>query len=158
MQDQNKMKFVLDKLNNYLNDGFVLHGSKLKIDTLEPRQANDINPDRSHVGKQFAVYAEDKDVRIPIVMALFDFVDKNKSTNYGYSRGPDGIMHVKGENIYFTNGWVNVLPKHTFKILEDKEKGDRELVSFESVKSVDILEVDISILEYLKDIKYDIKG
>jgi hypothetical protein len=91
-------------------------------------------------------------------MALRDRKNKLKPlSDMGYSCIDRGTMYVTGENLGFTNGYISVLKKDTFTILEDKEADEREVVSFEPVKPVDNIEISSEILELLENIKYDIK-
>ncbi len=146
----------LTRLKSYLAEGYLLHGSKNRIEVLEPRQATDDNPERK-TGKAHAIYAEDGDLRIPIVRALFAEKDPvPRSWRAGYStHGPDTPIIVTGENCTFTPGFVHVLPPDTFEV--EGDEGDNERISRVPVASIDIIEVDPSILDELPGIKIDFK-
>ncbi len=153
-ESQESMKDAYNKLSNYLSSGLILHGSKSLLEVLNPRQANDDDVNRSHVGKMKGVYGEDTDIRIPIIMALFDEKDKTKgSMTSEYECSSDGHMKVSGKNVFFNKGYVYVLPRETFEVFEDKEKDDRELVSQTSVKPVDIVPINAEIINLLEDIE-----
>ncbi len=139
----------LERLEAYLAQGFLLHGSKRRLETVEPRQATDTDPDRKS-GKANAVYAEAHDVRIPILMALFDKLDPElpgwRSGYHAYGEGP---IEVEGENYTFTKGFVHVLPRGSFEAEGDET--DREYLSRVPVTPVDVIEVDASMIDHLGD-------
>lgn len=138
-------------LRSYLEAGYVLHGSKHKVTALEPRQSNDNDPKRV-IGKAFAIYATNSDIRIPIFMALKDGYGESSYSIHG---GPEGIMKIRGERgIFLSKGYVYVLPKTTFE--EESDEHGRELISRSPVTPVDVIEVDPSILNHLENINSQI--
>jgi hypothetical protein len=153
-RDENKeMKVALQKLNEYLAKGFVLHGSKNKIEILEPRQAKD--DEGREAGSLNAIYAAD-DIRIPIFMALFDKKDKKQKGWRAFYSTKETTMRVGGENVTFTPGYVHVLSHEKFKKVEDERS--KEIVSFESVTPEDIVEVTPNILNLFSNVTYEIDG
>lgn len=147
----------VEHLREYLARGYLLHGGKSRVDLLEPRQSTDSDPDRV-AGKAHAIYAEAHDVRIPIIMALFDRKDHSvHSWSSGYSaHGPDSTMTLSGKNYAFTRGFVHVLPADTFETEGDEH--DNELISRTPVEPIAIIEVDASILDILDNIEYEAEG
>jgi hypothetical protein len=141
----------IEKLEEYLRAGYLLHGGKKKLETLTPQQATDTDPNRT-TGKALAIYAEKHDIRIPIVMALFDRKDPGvRSWRSRYSsHGPDSTMVIGGRNCTFTKGYVYVLPPDTFE--REGDESDEELISRAPVTPIDIIEVHPSILNHLKGI------
>jgi hypothetical protein len=155
MKDAGGKSKILDQLQDYLKQGYLLHGSKEKLSVVEPRQASDNDPDRK-TGKAFAVYAEAHDIRIPILMALFSEKDPSKrSWSSSYSVTGNEPMKVTGVNCTFSSGYVYVLPKDSFT----KEGGanDFEYISLSPVTPTEVFEVDPSILSELHDIEFAFK-
>lgn len=141
------------KLRDYLAQGYLLHGSKEKLEIIEPRKAADTDPERT-TGQAFAVYAERSDIRVPILMALFAEKDPSKkSWRSSYSAHGDGPMKVGGENYTFSPGYVYVLPSETFTI--EGEEQDHEFISEVSVIPKDVISVDPSILSELDGIEFE---
>lgn len=155
-QEPNKEKGreTIEKLKSYLEQGYVLHGGKNRADTLEPRQAEDDDPERK-AGKAVAIYAEAHDLRIPIFMALFDQKDPSRGWQSSYSAQGDGPMQISGENYTFTPGYIYVLPRDTFEVEGDEI--DSELISRQPVTPIDVIEIDPSILKDLEGITIDLK-
>lgn len=148
------MKIALQKLEGYISQGFLLHGSKNKIEVLEPRQARDDNQDRKS-GNLNAVYATD-DIRISIFMALFAKKDATQNEwRAFYSSTNETEMNVGGENVTFTPGYIHVLPEKKFHKVDDENS--KEIVSYESVTPIDVISVTPDIAKYLKGINYDMK-
>lgn len=144
---------IVRKLQKYLDNGMLLHGSKKLLTRLEPRQSTDDNPERN-IGKSLAIYAEAHDLRIPVLMALFAQADTSvASWQSGYSaHGPDTPIEVSGENYTFTPGYIYVLPREKFVTEEDEN--EREYIATEPVDPVEVLEVTPSILSEFDDITY----
>jgi hypothetical protein len=151
--ENKEMKEVLQKLNDYLAKGFLLHGSKNKIEVLEPRQAKE--DDGRETGSLNAVYAAD-DIRIPIFMALFDKKAEDQKGWRAFYSAQGTAMRVGGENVTFTTGYVHILPHEKFTKIEDERS--KEIVSFESVTPEDVIEVNPNILKLFSDITYEIDG
>jgi len=152
--ENKEMAAVLKKLEDYRSQGYLFHGTKNKIEVLEPRQAHDDDPDTTTVNNLCAVYATD-DLRIPIIMALFDKKDKNKDCNGFYSVTNGGKMTAGGENVTYTPGYIHVLPKDKFQEIEDERT--KEIVAFENVSPIDIILITPDILDLIPGITYDIK-
>jgi hypothetical protein len=142
---------VVKKLQKYISEGFILHGSKKLVPILEPRQATDDNINRT-IGKSFAIYGEAHDIRIPILMALFTQADESlHSWKSGYSgHGPGTPLEVTGENFTFSPGYVYVLSPDHFTTEEDEN--EREYISHEAITPIDILKIDPTILKEFSDI------
>lgn len=154
MPGQEKDREVIKTLRQYLSEGMLLHGSKVLVDQLEPRQASDDDVHRS-AGKSFAIYAEASDIRIPILMALFDKADTSQAdwrTSYS-GHGPDEPIMVGGKNYTFTPGYIYVLPANHFKI--EGDNNDREYIATEPVKPVQVIPINPSILSLFDDIEFD---
>jgi hypothetical protein len=149
---------TLKLLREFVDKGYVLHGSKRTSEMLEPRQADDTNKERV-IGRQNAIYATDK-IEVPLFMALKDFKDpENRSMRSGYSgtAGADGITwHMYGENTALTPGYVYVLPKDTFDLMSDSN-GDEELISREPVMPVAVFKIEPDILNLFPNITLDLK-
>lgn len=151
LPDLEKARDTLRQLRLYLNEGMLLHGSKVFTETIEPRQASDNDPNRV-IGKSFAIYAEAEDVRIPILMALFDKKDKNLAdcrTSYS-SHGLNEPMLVSGENFTFSPGYIYVLPPEKFTI--EETESEQEYIATEPVIPTKVLEVNPLILSLFDDI------
>ena len=143
---------TLNRLRRYLSDGMLLHGSKVIVDTLEPKQASDNNKERE-VGKSFAIYAETEDIRIPILMALFDKKDHTLAdcrTSYS-AYGPNEPMIVSGDNYTFSPGYVYVLPPEKFSIEESST--EQEHIATEPITPIAVFKVDPLILSLFDDIQ-----
>lgn len=147
----------LEKLTNYLRQGFLLHGSKSieKLDQIDPRQASDTDKERV-AGNQFAVYAEKDDVRVPIVMALLSKKDESKGGWHSFYHGDENGFRTGGTNAEFTPGLVYVLPPDSFETILDEKRSGKEHISRKPVVPVDAVEVDQSILDLL-DIEVEFK-
>jgi hypothetical protein len=146
----------IERLESYLKSGYLLHGGKRRLEMLEPRQATDSDPERT-TGKAFAIYAEDTDVRVPVVMALFDRKDPSVwEWRSGYSaHGIGSTMTLTGKNCTFTKGYVHVLPRESFE--REGDEHDNELISRKPVEPVDIIEVTPSIIDSLKGMDIQIE-
>lgn len=118
-------------LEEYLEDGYCLHGSKQKLHLIEPRKAY-CETGRPE-GCLNAVYAERHDVRIPIIMALFE------GRGFGSYSSDGTLLTVTGDRT-FSPGFVHVLPSDTFS----NESG--EFVSRVPVRPIAIVPVKPSIL------------
>lgn len=139
-------------LRNYLAQGFLLHGSKKLLTAIEPRQATDADPNRT-TGKAHAIYAEAHDVRIPIVMALFDKMDPTLdgfSSSY-HGHGPQTTLTIGGSNCTLTEGYVYVLPPDSF--LREGTDDDNEFISTQPVVPVAIIKINPSIIDVLDNIQ-----
>ncbi len=133
----------IDTLRRYVQDGFLLHGSKSRIDKIEPRQASDI--DKTRVARnQFGVYAtEDPD--IAIVMALMHPKGSGNTTSYYHKHsGESESFKIGGVNVMLRTGYVHVLPRETFK--EINHENDVEFVSKDPVTPVAVIEVNPPII------------
>lgn len=121
----------LQELERRLADGYCLHGSKQQLLLLEPRQAycSSGRPESC----LNAVYAERKDVQVPIIMALW----AGKGT--GSYSGNGTFLRVEGDRT-FSPGYVHVLSTKSFQDVHG------EFVSFEPVRSEEIIPVTPSIL------------
>lgn len=142
---------TLRKMEDYLSQGYLLHGSKRRLEMIEPRKADDTDPERV-AGKANAVYASDE-VYAPILRALFDRKDPTRDSRSSYS-GNAIHMKVTGENATFTNGYVYVLPRDSF-ILEG-EGDDQELISYSPVTPIETIVVTPEILEHLQNLEIDL--
>jgi hypothetical protein len=146
---------IIAELSEYLKKGYVLHGSKSDSSVLKPQQAHDTNVDRI-VGKAFAIYAEGRDIRIPIFMALKDRKDISMSSESEYSGyGPEKVLTISGRNLHFTPGYVHVLPSETYEI--EKHGNVEELISRVPVRAIKIFRVSPSILDALPNIEMNIE-
>lgn len=145
-------KETLALLRQYLSEGYVLHGSKVKNELLEPRQASDTRSERVS-GKQVAVYASEF-VEVPLFMALHEKRNKSLPMRSGYS-GHDGIFKMYGENCTLGPGYVYVLPRDAFEV-ESDGKGDEELISRAPVTPVAVIEVRPSILDLLDTVTLEL--
>lgn len=154
-----EMKNTLEKIENSLKEGYFLHGTKLdSIEILKPKQANDSGVEGGPSNMK-GVYAENKDFRIPIIMALFDKVDRNAPATMGYSAygeefsmGVERTLQIKmDKNTTFTDGYVYILPPDTFKLYEDDKT--KEYVSIEPVLPKEKVLVKPEILNLLKNIE-----
>lgn len=150
------MREILVNLENELKNGNFLHGTKVDdLTELVPKQANDYGRDGGPTNMN-GIYAEKYDVRIPIVMALFDKVDKTKYSKSGYTIERKtvndierGCKIIKGENVMFTDGYIYVLPADTFTLHEDDRT--REYISIVPVKVLRKYKITPEIIELLKN-------
>jgi hypothetical protein len=143
---------AFNKLQEYIASGYLLHGSKNKLDVLEPRQAVD-GDKTSKVTNLNGVYATD-DIRISIFMALFAKKDISKNGwRSFYSVTSKDEITVGGENVFFTDGFVHVLSREKFKEIED-ENG-KEIVASEPVTPIDVIKITPDILKYLSGVTYE---
>src|SRR5687768_13589766 len=100
MPSSPEMAEAMKKLGDYVEKGYLLHGSKKKLDLLEPRQASDTDESR-YIGHQKAVYAT-RDPGIAILMSLFAKKDPGlEGWSSFYHKTGDGFR-AGGENITFT--------------------------------------------------------
>jgi hypothetical protein len=127
-------------LERYVQEGYLLHGSKLKIEVLEPRQATDTNKEKT-ARNRLGIYATEN-VRVAVSMALMHKV-ADESTSHYYVTNKD--FRMGGTGITLKTGYVHVLPRDTFE--EIMEEGDRELVSPVLVKPVAVIQIEPEILK-----------
>jgi hypothetical protein len=154
MAENQEMVAVLKKLESYRSRGYLFHGSKNKIEVLKPRQAHDNDLDATTGNNLNAVYATD-DLRIPIIMAIFDKKDKSKKSRASYSCTNNEEMLVDGENITLTPGYIHVLLKDKFQEIEDERT--KEIVAFQNVSPIEIIRITTEILDLIPGITYDLK-
>jgi hypothetical protein len=146
---------TLNRLRRYLKDGMLLHGSKVLVEKLEPRQASDNNKERE-IGKAFAIYAETEDVRIPILMALFDKKDQTLAdcrTSYS-AHGPDEPIIVSGDNYTFSPGYVYALPPEKFSV--EQSSTEQEHIATEPITPIAVFKVNPLILSLFDDIEINL--
>lgn len=143
-------------LREYVSHGYLLHGSKSRLDFVDPRQARDSNSERV-TGKQNAVYATNH-VEIALARALLEAKDsQTRSWRSGYSSSDGGkTFAIRGENAKVGYGFVHVLPADTFET-ETDGKGDDEVLSRVPVVPVAVLEVQPDILELFDTITLELK-
>ncbi len=143
------------QLENFLAEGYVLHGSKKQSVILEPRPAKDMDETRV-IGNQDAIYATDADLEIPLFMAMKDFKDPaNRSMNSGNS-GQNGVFRMYGDNTKLTPGYVYVLPKDSFEVITDVE-GNEELISRVPVMPHAVFRVEPDIFNLFPNVTFDFK-
>lgn len=137
------MKHELELLRQFIHEGYCLHGSPVRIEGLvEPRKACDITGRRA--GCLEAVYASQKCIRVPCLMAMFAkryWWQRGRMTSYSGTEG--GLLTVTGRNTTFRPGFIHVLPSNTFEEIE------YEFVSFKAVKPHAIVGVTPAILHLL---------
>ncbi len=138
---------TLKLLEDFLAEGFCLHGSRTRIEGLvEPRQACDMSGRKS--GCQLAVYADPDDVRIPCVMAMRRPVENPQpGLRPGGYQLKGRRLCVYGDNATFGPGFVYALPRTTFCRLDD------EFVSFEPVAPHAVVPVTPAILLLFKNVE-----
>lgn len=134
----------LEQLRSYLAQGYLLHGSKQKLEVIKPRQSTDDDPERIS-GKSLAVYAADS-IATPILKALFAKKDLEKEGWRSAYTGDKDHLVVTGENCTLTPGYVHVLPRDSFK---EEHESSADLISYSPVTPIDVIEVDPSILDEL---------
>jgi hypothetical protein len=143
---------TLKKLESYLVQGYLLHGSKMPYNTLLPRQAHDTT--NRQVGTLLGVYAESDDVRIPILMSLFA---PREGWEHDWKSSYSGNLEkltVTGEHCTFTPGYVHVVPRETF--VRQGDKADYEWVSPTPVTPIAILPITPDILPLLSGLHIEI--
>jgi hypothetical protein len=131
---------ALRKLQSYLWDEHVLHGSATHLKTIEPRQANQWSFEPQY--NKCAVYAT-RDVRIAIIFATMR-LPKSGSASLRIWGG----MHVSVQHsgdVIIRPGFVHVLSRDTFTYVDATT-----LVSFDTVTPIDVIAVDPSIYTHLK--------
>ncbi len=147
---------TLEQLNEFLAQGYVLHGSKRKSEVLKPMPANETNKKRT-IGNLDAVYATDESVEIALFRAMTGIRNHSSgiNTKSGYS-GTNGRFVMRGEsNIELSKGYVYVLPKDTFEVVKD-ETGE-ELVSFVPVMPHAVFQVEPDIFNLFPNVTFDFK-
>jgi hypothetical protein len=148
-------KEAFSRLQEYAAQGYLFHGSKSRVEVLEPRQARDGDGTRKLTNMR-GVYATDH-IEIPVFMALKAPQDAEKSWTSGYSHNHgDETFSMHGNNTVLTPGWVHVLPRDTFEVLE--EGGSNETVSMEPVRPIASIEVKPDILRLFPNIDLDLSG
>jgi hypothetical protein len=145
---------TLSTLKNYIDQGYLLHGSKSNAAELEPRQASDNDAERI-TGHQLGVYGIDS-VEAPIFMALRDKANTFKGSRSFY-HGTDGKYEMGGENVTLTPGYIHVIPRDTFELVSD-EKGDEELVSRVPVRAVAVVEIQPDIIQLLPNVTLNLSS
>ena len=130
---------ALKILERAVRDGYLLHGSRYRLDFIELRQANDKD---KVSGNQFAVYATDN-VRVSILHALFHPI-KPEDWMSGYDSKEDGVLRVYGKNVTFEPGYVYFLPSATFSRSEEDE-----FVSLHPVRPTKVITVSPEIVSCL---------
>ncbi len=127
---------------------FCFHGSKGRLDVIEPRQA------RCESGRPEgclnAVYADQHSIEVPIVMALIAPEPGVHESRSGYSRTGEEKLVVTGTGTTFTPGYVHVLSTKTF------EWYCGEFISRVPVEVICMLRVDPSILRHIDTIDLQI--
>jgi hypothetical protein len=140
------MKAVLDRLQRDIDCGLLLHGSKWRLETLEPRQARDVDQ-ANDVGSQRAVYAA-RNLTIPIVMALIAVRDASVGSWFHEYHDDGNCIVVRGTNFTFTTGFVYVLEPDSFIEIKD-DRGRRDIVSYQPVVPLACVRVTAEILNYM---------
>lgn len=144
-ESKEKNREIVKQLQGYLDNGYLLHGSKSRNEALEPRQSNDTDPERV-AGKSHAVYAEGNDIRVPIFMAL----QQGNNAEVGYTGfGQKDPFYVYGDKLTFSTGYIHVLPPDTFEF--EHGKNEREIISRVPVVPIQIIEIQPSILDVLEN-------
>ena len=109
---------VEDVCHEFVRRGFLLHGTDITLNVIEPRQAND--EDGHPENMKNAVYATD-DYRIPVFMSL----SKGIKGQSQYSITMSLENGVEAESVSFTTnfdipsdkvGYVHVMPSDTFEV------------------------------------------
>jgi hypothetical protein len=146
---------TLEQLNEFLAQGYVLHGSKHKFDVATPHPSEDIDKTRT-IGNLDAVYGTTEHVEISLFMAMKGIKDPSgPSPLSGYS-GTNGSFVVRGDsNTALSTGYVYVLPSDTFEIVKDENH--EELVSFVPVMPHAVFRVEPDILNLFPNVTFDFK-
>lgn len=134
----------LEQLHIFLNEGYLLHGSPLKLDRLVPMQAHD----NSRVaGCQKAVYASRHHL-VAIVNGLL--VRGQGPSNFSLD-GNKSHLHVIGNNVSWgKHGYVYILDPHLFeRLLEADGSLSWEFICREEVEPLQVLEFSDEILAAL---------
>lgn len=137
------------KLEAYLNQGYLLHGSKKQLEAIEPRQAKDDDSKRV-AGNLHGIYATEN-LNVAALRALFAKKDLAKNGWRSSYSGDENNLQVSGENFTFTSGYIYVLPRDSFAEVTDKT-GGHDLVSSTSIKPIDVIKIDPAILGLLKGV------
>lgn len=136
-------EFAWDVCQNFIDAGYVLHGSPSKIELLEPRPAEDAS---KGFGTDTAVFAvrspasaifsaiidrrvlpEDADRRVKMyhVREIDDYGNEKVETYYAISKALKDAKAIRG-------GWVYVLPNDTFI----NDPGSSECKSYQAVRPI----------------------
>lgn len=125
------------ELREALEAGYCLHGSRLRLDVIEPRPARCETGRRE--GNLTAVYADTTSPAVPCLMALFAEKVPGKGYYSSYSNANDTLV-VIGEGLTFRPGFIHVLPRDTFQWY------GHEFVAFEQVPVLQQIRVTPAIL------------
>ena len=137
---------VEDICHEFVRRGFLLHGTNVMLDVIEPRQANDEDGHLENLKN--AVYATD-DYRIPVFMSLV----KGITGRSQYSITASLENGIKTESVSFTTnfdipddtvGYVHILPSDSFEV----SGSDTQFTSDIAVKPKCIIPVLLSDIHY----------
>jgi hypothetical protein len=137
---------VEDICHEFVRLGFLLHGTDITLNVIEPRQAND--EDGHPENMKNAIYATD-DYRIPVFMSLSKGI--NGQSQYSITVSLEN--GVETESVSFTTnfdipsnkvGYVHVVPNDTFEV----SGSDSQFTSDVSVNPRYIIPVLLSDIPY----------
>ncbi|HYF12797.1 MAG TPA: hypothetical protein VD928_00665 [Candidatus Paceibacterota bacterium] len=134
----------LEKLARYLAQGYVLHGSKSRLEILKPHLAENLS-DRPELNR-LAVYATN-DVRIALIFATMKLDPANGSASLRI--WGDKPLIAQGSNAPITSGFVQIVSRVHFKQINNGST----FTSSVPVVPIDMVEVEPSILENLEQFK-----
>lgn len=154
-KDKNKkeskdMVEALSHIKNFLNKGYLLHGSQKNLEKIIPKQA--VDTDKYEATNMNAVYATD-DFRIAIIKALM--TGQKRNWTGGYSTENKETMLVHGKNITFKDGYIYVLDPKNFKKIEGAD-GSTEIISEDEVSPMVKIEITPEILKLIPGIEYNL--
>ena len=108
------MQDTLALLVDMITEGFYLHGSKKRLEIIEPRPARCLSGREE--GCQKAVYAA-RCVEIPCIMAMRTPDGSGLRPQSSYSQTGKGPLIVRGKHMTFAPGYVYALPSETFECM-----------------------------------------
>ena len=137
---------VEDICHEFVSRGFLLHGTNVMLDLIDPKQAHDEDGHLENLKN--AVYATD-DYRIPLFMSLRKGI--NGQSQYSITTSLENGINT--ESVSFTTnfdipadkmGYVHILPSDTFEV----SGSDTQFTSDVAVKPRFIVPVLLSDITY----------
>lgn len=114
----------LEAVQRAAAQGYLFHGSPLKLDVVEPHQAYDL----SHIGGcQCAVYATDD----PFIALMCSVLHRNSKLWYSAWSVQDGSYSLQLHNVTLSGGWIYLVRREQFSPVPDKSAKYISLVACE---------------------------
>lgn len=144
VEKTSETEVIINKLLDYEKEGFVFHGSEYKMDTIQPKVAQDVRGDEVPFNNSNAIFA----AQYAVAAVIFAVVGKEDLPNGTWSVGEDRktgeiVVEFPSEwKAYLQNrkGYVYVLESQNFN-----ESDAWQVKSIKAVEPTDVIEVDIEI-------------